>query len=438
MFRPSDIAAEVELNNTWIPANAKQLKTWQNKNANGEALNEANAGRNSDGYKIWEDRGDRPFGWRIRRNAEESLRIRASNRVYVRGDDNQWREASDRQAAVYKEAYGVDGSGGIHSVDGKRFKTVVTYAGQGNVTSIEIQRLTPSKGPLREILQPDGGKAGNSPGISSSGSTASLQIGVLLEKMNTHLPLALKELYEHNRKTTHWIWWAFPTTKEGRSEPLPKTSVTYDTAHELLQHAPEVWQPTLERICQLVEENGTGILPAADHGRVEAFITFWFTVEHKPAWFDAVLSRLTTSFLNPQKRRRVDDGPAAAHGGGRMPKDVLDMYAKFQEYKTGMTASRVYVSLLHAAYTDPTKITRVYKGYIATLKTIFGDAWDGWVAHLKFLHPRQFSHGEVSGDGYISGKNQERMLPDELISIITEAIYDKLKRPFQAIFDRTL
>lgn len=97
----------------------------------------------------------------------------------------------------------------------------------------------------------------------------------LLERQRLHCPRALSELSNFPRKTTHWIWWVFPTEKEGAHEPRPPTVVTRETAAELLARAPPAWRFVLGEIGELVESYGIKVLPQEDHARVKCFVAFW-------------------------------------------------------------------------------------------------------------------------------------------------------------------
>ena len=70
---------------------------------------------------------------------------------------------------------------------------------------------------------------------------------------------------ENGRKTRHWVWWAFPTTKPGMSEMGPETCVTQQNAHFLFQFASKYWKLVLEKICELLEEKGiNAVIPSID------------------------------------------------------------------------------------------------------------------------------------------------------------------------------
>ena len=88
--------------------------------------------------------------------------------------------------------------------------------------------------------------------------------------------------------------WAFPTDMAGNSEPPPKTKLSSPAAAaELLARGPVAdWRKALELICELSEARGQLVLPAADHGRVASFISFWEGLEFTPAWLTVVLRRL--------------------------------------------------------------------------------------------------------------------------------------------------
>ncbi|CAD7968383.1 unnamed protein product [Amoebophrya sp. A25] len=130
----------------------------------------------------------------------------------------------------------------------------------------------------------------------------------LLEKQRRHFPRILDELETHGRKTSHWMWYPFPTDKEGFSEPSPRTYVTEETAHFLLEN-PEtapMWRNVLELIARLQLDavpidpamakhlKATGskrrpqatqkVLPRIDHGRMHFFIEFWKNCKASPPW----------------------------------------------------------------------------------------------------------------------------------------------------------
>jgi len=89
-------------------------------------------------------------------------------------------------------------------------------------------------------------------------------------------PTILLELLMYHEKKTHWIWWIYPTDKEGSNEPCPRTSVNKYTARILLEKAHPDWRTILELINHLIITKGIkNVLPPADHGRVKAFIPFW-------------------------------------------------------------------------------------------------------------------------------------------------------------------
>lgn len=128
----------------------------------------------------------------------------------------------------------------------------------------------------------------------------------LIRRQTYHFPGVLKELEARRKKTGHWAWWAWPTDKEGFSEPLPQTRVSFETAPALLRVAEETrWREVLEKVCALVEANGRkldGVVPRIDHGRIIFFVKFWNTVPEKPPWMAKVLQTLESSLPGPQDK----------------------------------------------------------------------------------------------------------------------------------------
>ena len=123
---------------------------------------------------------------------------------------------------------------------------------------------------------------------------SSPRLALLLSRQASKLPTALSELQKRGRKVSHWAWWAWPTEKEGMSEPQPGTAVTRSTAGELLRLAPPVWREVLEKVCDLCEKNGDidGVIPGIDVPRIGYFVQFWEAVPDKPTWFVEVLKKL--------------------------------------------------------------------------------------------------------------------------------------------------
>ncbi len=99
---------------------------------------------------------------------------------------------------------------------------------------------------------------------------------ILIDKMKINLPKALTEI-ESGKKVTHWAWWAFPTEKEGNSEPSPKTAVTDETAQLLLDNAPPIWKKLLLKIAEKVIKGHMiqNIFPVIDIKRIQKFLDFW-------------------------------------------------------------------------------------------------------------------------------------------------------------------
>lgn len=128
------------------------------------------------------------------------------------------------------------------------------------------------------------------------------RLRVLLERQARKLPGVLRELQQNGRKTSHWAWWAFPTEKEGFSEPPPRTALTPDTAKELLELAPAEWRQVLELLAVLVDENGIDVLPTIDHGRVKFFSKFWTSLDGSPPWMLHVCQVFQKAFMTMPKK----------------------------------------------------------------------------------------------------------------------------------------
>jgi len=120
-------------------------------------------------------------------------------------------------------------------------------------------------------------------------------IQTLVNKQQLYLPNALDILNRVGKKEGHWAWWAFPGTKFGRFEGLPKTKVTFGTAQQLIDNAPDVWQQVLQRICTLITNYGYDyVIPREDWGRVAFFYDFWCCVPSLPQWMITFIPHLTT------------------------------------------------------------------------------------------------------------------------------------------------
>ena len=137
------------------------------------------------------------------------------------------------------------------------------------------------------------GDDGWSPGAADRGGVSCPHLHALVERQTTLMPRIVEELEAHGEKRSHWAWWCFPTDMCGNSEPLPKTKLSSPAAaRELLVRGPVAdWRKALELICELSEAKGRLVLPAADHGRVASFVSFWAR-RAPPDWLAAVLKRL--------------------------------------------------------------------------------------------------------------------------------------------------
>lgn len=106
----------------------------------------------------------------------------------------------------------------------------------------------------------------------------------LLQAMAQVLPSALEEVARGGKlDTSHWSWYAFPTSLRGRHDPRG-TCVRADRAAAVAAAAPEEWREVLE---MLSRDTGLCSLPTRDIGRVGAFVEFWGSVSGRPAWLGA-------------------------------------------------------------------------------------------------------------------------------------------------------
>ena len=144
------------------------------------------------------------------------------------------------------------------------------------------------------------GDEGWSPGAADRAGVMCPHLHALVERQTIMMPRAIAELEAHGEKRSHWAWWAFPTDMAGNSEPPPKTKLSSPAAaRELLARGPVAdWRKALVLICELSEAKGQLVLPAADHGRVASFVSFWAR-RAPPYWLTAVLKRLDA--LLPRK-----------------------------------------------------------------------------------------------------------------------------------------
>ena len=125
----------------------------------------------------------------------------------------------------------------------------------------------------------------------------------LILKQRHHFPRILEELHTQRRKTSHWSWYVWPTTKAGQSEPYPKTWVTKPNAEFLLAHTVlEQWIEILDCINDLLSQqnNPSSIIPPIDHGRIRYCCRFWLydvlDVTRQYPSFKSSLERMSKHF----------------------------------------------------------------------------------------------------------------------------------------------
>lgn len=98
----------------------------------------------------------------------------------------------------------------------------------------------------------------------------------LLSKQKLYFDDIIIELNQNNgKKINHWIWWVFPTEKQGASEPFPKTNILLNRQSEyiiyLARNEIEILQKWI-LIINILKE-----LPDIDRGRVKFFYEEWKT-----------------------------------------------------------------------------------------------------------------------------------------------------------------
>ena len=118
----------------------------------------------------------------------------------------------------------------------------------------------------------------------------------LLKKQELILEKIKKRLTKQRRKTGHWIWWVFPTTKEGASEPTPSTKLSnLQQVKHLIDLAPSEWREVLELLADLIDEKNDleFVIPTIDHKRIGYFIRLFRKLpkNETPLWLITVLTR---------------------------------------------------------------------------------------------------------------------------------------------------
>ena len=105
----------------------------------------------------------------------------------------------------------------------------------------------------------------------------SKEINILILKQEANFDRILQELEIRRKKVSHWVWWVWPTSKEGFSEPSSKTSVTKATAELLLKSKNyKKWVVILLKVCKLCNETSfKEVIPWMDHDRIGYFLEFW-------------------------------------------------------------------------------------------------------------------------------------------------------------------
>lgn len=100
----------------------------------------------------------------------------------------------------------------------------------------------------------------------------------LILKQKTEFPKILEELEANKMKIGHWVWYVWPTSQPGRSEPDPKKWIAPYLIHVLLEHTDLVrWTKILETINGLIDDFDWGVIPMIDYGRIGYFVLEFYT-----------------------------------------------------------------------------------------------------------------------------------------------------------------
>ena len=108
----------------------------------------------------------------------------------------------------------------------------------------------------------------------------------LIDKQNKHFNFIKNNFSDPSTacKTSHYIWYVCPTTKEGDSEGPPKTSIkNINEAIYLLNNCDcDSWTTILDRMADSIQKQGLYAgrdkncpIPKVDHGRIVFFNKEW-------------------------------------------------------------------------------------------------------------------------------------------------------------------
>lgn len=102
----------------------------------------------------------------------------------------------------------------------------------------------------------------------------------LLEKQINNFDKILKELEIYDgKKKTHWIWYVFPNTREGRNEPTPKTNILINRQDNYIKYLYSNNLTLLKQWTEIFKQLKT--MPEDDKGRVNYFYKEWNTFLNK-------------------------------------------------------------------------------------------------------------------------------------------------------------
>jgi hypothetical protein len=171
------------------------------------------------------------------------------------------------------------------------FFFLTTACAQHSNTGIAQPSQAPAKNSSPSLPTKPVTKAQSQPqSLTHAANNNSAMIQRLVAKQSAHFPAILKELRNNKKKTSHWVWWVFPTEKAGASEDEPKTMVDVSMVDALLREADlNSWSEIIEEIFSLLKaeaftrgwkESGgnkpdSAIIPRIDHNRINYALLFW-------------------------------------------------------------------------------------------------------------------------------------------------------------------
>ena len=157
----------------------------------------------------------------------------------------------------------------------------------------------------------------------------------LLKSQRQHLPKILANIEAagpaNYRKTDHWAWYVWPTTKVGFSDPKETACVDARDIDYVLtcEETRSTWTLILDILTACLHtQQCKSFLPSIDHGRIDYFVKEWVDATHAPLvaaypQFQAALQRFVhawegASASGPSRK----PAPSAARPGRRAPQQA--------------------------------------------------------------------------------------------------------------------